>query len=208
MRGAENERAAMNVMHGPLARLFFWVAMRDRMFQLRVCRDSHGLRTRVQQVAPRAGALGLALLSLVGLNGCHFSRPSDGPASFLDNAQFMEAWKTYLHCRSSTEPDEIRADLQRLNRATNSHAVSLQNHSSVLLLPAAMRSLIATLPSRVAVDPHAMAAACALHGGHVAQTAGQPELSVELLTEVVTAHEGSAYGYYAVQAGHRLKRIE
>jgi len=53
-----------------------------------------------------------------------------------------------------------------------------------------------------------MAAACALHGGHVAQTAGQPELSVELLTEVVTAHEGSAYGYYAVQAGHRLKRIE
>lgn len=71
-----------------------------------------------------------------------------------------------------------------------------------------MRSLIATLPSRVAVDPQAMAAACALHGGHVAQTAGQPDLSVELLTDVVTAQEGSAYAYQAVQAGLRLKRDE
>ncbi|MEK6804086.1 MAG: hypothetical protein AABZ34_15690 [Nitrospirota bacterium] len=120
----------------------------------------------------------------------------------------MDTWKTYLHCRSSTEPDEIRADLQRLNRVTSSHAVSLQNHSSVLLLPAAMRSLIAALPSRVAVDPHAMSVACALHGGEVAQAAGQPGLSVALLTAVVAAQQGAVNAYYAVEAHQRLKRME
>lgn len=199
----------MNTTHVLSASPFFRIARWGRcMARMRMCHDNRVLTTRVQHVASRTGALALILLSLVGLSGCHFSRPLDRPASVLNNAQFMDAWKTYLHCRSSIEPDEIRADLQQLSRVTSTHAASMQNHSSVLLLPAAMRSLIAPLPSRVAVDPHAMAAACALHGGHVAHAAGQSELSVELLTGVVRAHEGSAYAYYAVQASHRLKRME
>lgn len=107
----------MNVTHVPPFGLFFRMARCGRrMFHVRMYHRGHGLTTRMQHVAPRAGALALALLSLVGLSGCHFSRPSDRPASFLDNAQFMEAWKTYLHCGSSTEPAEIRVDLQRLNQ--------------------------------------------------------------------------------------------
>ncbi|MCC2640764.1 MAG: exported protein of unknown function [Nitrospira sp.] len=199
----------MNLTQRPLARLFFGLAMNGRLkFHQGMCRDSDSLTTRVQRVAPRMGALGLAFLSIVGISGCQVSRPPDVPASVLDNAQFMEAWKTYLHCRSSRELGEIRADLERLNRVTSSHALSLRNHPSVLLLPAAMRSLIATLPSRVAVDPQAMTAACARHGGHVAHTAGQPELSEELLAGVPEAQEESAYGDYIVRAGHRLKRMD
>ena len=120
----------------------------------------------------------------------------------------METWNTYLHCRASAEPDEIRADLQRLNIVSSRHAESLHNHSSILLLPVAMRSLVATPLSRVAVDPHAMAAACGLHGGHVAQAAGQPLVSEELLTDVVEADEGSASAYYTVQVVHGLKRVK
>ena len=118
----------------------------------------------------------------------------------------MDSWKTYLHCRASVELEDIRSDLQHLNRVAQ--AVSMPNHASVLLLPAAVRAVIATLPSRLAVDPHAMSVACALHGGDVAQSAGQPGLSVALLTAVVVAQQGAVNAYYAVEAHQRLKGME
>lgn len=177
------------------------------LFHGRPCGDSRGLSPEICDPLFRAGAARLVLLiSLVGLTGCHTTWPFDRPASFLDSAQFIDTWKTYLHCRSSVEPEEIRADLQQLNRVA--HAVSMPNHPSVLVLPAAVRTLIATLPSRLAVDPHAMSVACALHGGDVAQAAGQPGLSVALLTAVVVAQQGAVNAYYAVEAHQRLKRME
>ncbi len=197
--------SAMRVQ--PIA-LFFRLVMRSRhLFCRRLCRVSHGLSAELRGSTPRAGAVGLVfLMSLAGLGGCHMSGPFDRPASSLDNAQFMEAWKTYLHCRSSVELEEIQADLQQLNRVA--HAVSMRNHASIRVLPASVRTLIAMLPSRLAVDPQAMSAACALHGGHVAHAAGQPELSVELLTAVVAAQQGTAYAYDAIEAHHRLKRMK
>ena len=150
----------------------------------------------------RMRMLGLVLLSVAGLGGCHTS------TSFLDNNQFMEAWKTYLHCRASAEPDEIGADLRRLRTVSSRHAQSLHNHSFLLLLPVAMRSLVATLPSRVAVDPHAMTVACALHGGHVAQSAGRPELTVELFNTVLEAQRGASYTYYAAEVRRKFHRME
>ena len=154
----------------------------------------------------RAGVVGFLLLTgITGLSGCHFSWPFERPAPSLDDAQFMAAWKTYLHCRSSTEPDEIHSDLRQLKRVA--HAVTIQDQASVLL-PVAIQSLLAALPSRLAVDPEAMVVACALHGGHVAQAAGQPELSVELFTTVVAAQKDAASTPYAVEAGRRLNGME
>jgi hypothetical protein len=114
-------------------------------------------------------------------------------------------WKTYLHCRSNTEPDEIHADLHRLNHVA--HMVSVQNQASVFL-PVAIRSLIAAPPSRLAVDPKTMAVACALHSGHVAQSAGQLQLAVELFTAVVAAQEGGAPVYYVGEASRMLEYLE
>ncbi|HLZ33352.1 MAG TPA: hypothetical protein VKP13_04990 [Nitrospira sp.] len=131
----------------------------------------------------------LLLTSIVGLGGCHISWPFEHPAPPLNNAQFMAAWKTYLHCRSSIEPDEIRSDLHRLKRVT--HTVTVHNQVSDVL-PAAIRFLIAAPPSRLAVDPDAMVVACARHGSHVAQSAGQPELSVEVFPAVVAEQKGAA----------------
>ena len=197
----------MNVMKLPSAKLLFRIALRGRrIFHIRWCHESYGLPAEVHGAASRAGTVGLLLLlSVIGLSGCHISWPFDRPASLLDSTQFMETWKTYRHCRSSLEPEEIRADLEQLTRVAQ--AVSMPNHASVLLLPAAVRTLIARLPSRLAVDPHAMVMACALHGGEVAQAAGQPGLSVALLTAVVAAQQG-AHSYYSVEAHHRLKRME
>lgn len=185
---------------------FFRIAIPGRRrVQTRACRERHGFVTMVKEVAPRVGTLSLALLSIIGLNGCHTSWLFDRPAALLDSAQFMTTWKVYLHCRSSVELEDIRADLQELNRVA--HAVSAKNHPSVLVLPAPIRTLISTLPSRLAVDPQAMSAACASHGRDLTQTADQRELSVEWLTEVA-AQEGWVGSHYAVQAGPRLKRME
>jgi hypothetical protein len=164
--------------------------------------DRQRLSLERRSYSTPARMLGLLLLSVAGLGGCHTS------ASFLDNSQFMEAWKTYLHCRASGEPDEIGADLQRLRTVSSRHAQSLQNHSSLVVLPVAMRSLVAMLPSRVAVDPHAMTVACALHGDHVAQSAGRPELAVELFGTVWEAQRGASYAYDAAEIRRKFHPIE
>ena len=144
-------------------------------------------------------------MSIVGFSGCHSSWPFDSSAPLLENAQFMDIWETYLHCRSSTEPDEIRADLQRLNIVART--VATQNEPSALL-PAGLRSRITAPPSRLAVDPRSMAVSCALHGREVAQSAGQPELNAELSTAVGSEQAGSAYASYEVESYRRPQRIE
>lgn len=193
-------------MQMPLASPFFRIVISGcRTVRVRMHQDKHGSVTAAHKRARRVGALGLAFLGMLGLNGCHTLWPFDRQAALLDSAQFMTAWKVYLHCRSSIELEDIRADLQQLNRVVR--AVSPRNHATVLLFPAPIRTLIAALPSRLAVDPQAMSAACALHGSHVAKTAGQPELGVEWLTEVA-AREGWAASHYAAQAGRQLKHLE
>lgn len=191
----------------PIA-LYVRLVMHGRyLFRGRPCRNSRGLSPEICASLFRAGAVWLVLLiSIVGLSGCHITWPFDRPAAFLDSAQFMDTWKTYLHCRSSVEPEEIRADLRQLNRVAQ--AVSMPNHPSILVLPAAVRTLIATLPSRLAVDPDAMSVACALHGGAVAQAAGQPGLSVVLLTAVAAAKQGGANDYSVVEVHQKLKGMD
>lgn len=159
-----------------------------------------------QGIRYRAGILGLLfLMNWGGLSGCNIPWLLTGSAPLLDNSRFMSAWRTYVHCRSSTEPDEIRADLQQLTQLAQ--AETMQNHAP-RRLPAAVRSLIAALPSRLAVAPQSMVAACALHGGHVAQSAGQPDFSEELLNRVAETQHEPASAYYAVEASRRLKRMK
>lgn len=178
-----------------------------RVFRGRLCRDRRGLSLEMCGSPFRAVAVRLVFfISIVGVSGCQIWSPFGRPASLLDSAKFMDTWKTYLHCRSSVEPEEIRSDLHRLNRVAQ--AVSMPNHATVLLLPASVRALISTLPSRLAVDPHAMSVACALHGSEVARAAGQPGLSVALLTAVVAAQQGAVTTYYADEAHQRLTSME
>ncbi len=152
----------------------------------------------------RFGLRGLLFItSIAALNGCHNPWPFAGPNAYLDNAQFMHAWETYLHCRSTSEPEEIRTDLRRLSAVA--HKVTTQDRLSPVL-PEAIRMLVTKPPSRLAVDPQEMMAACALHGGEVAQVAGQPELAVELLTLVVAAQKGGAYAPHPADAGRMFIR--
>lgn len=148
-------------------------------------------------------AVPLLLMSLFGLSGCQGQWFVDASDPVIDNTRFMNAWETYRHCSSSSEPDEIWTDLQELRRLAQ--AVMLQTQPSAHL-PAAIRSWMDALPSRLAVDPNAMTAACALHGARIAQFAGRSELSVELFTAAGTAQEGLSYVRYAGGPNRILKR--
>ena len=94
----------------------------------------------------------------------------------------MDAWKTYLHCRSSDNPDEIRFDVYQLKHLANT---LISSYQAPRVLPSRIRSLFAPLPSRLAVDPREMVIACALHGGQVAESAGRADLSRELFSSVI-----------------------
>jgi hypothetical protein len=143
----------------------------------------------------------LFFMGIVSLVGCHNPWPFAGSNSYLDNAQFMQAWETYLHCRSSSEPDEIRTDLHQLS--VIARTVTTLSRPSVVL-PAAIQALVTKPPSRLAVDPHAMMMACALHGGETAQFAGRPELAVELFTVVLAAQREEAPVHYPADVGRAL----
>lgn len=126
----------------------------------------------------------LFLISTVGLTGCHITWPWLAAGPVVDNAGFMNMWKTYQHCRASSEPVEIRADVEQLHHAAQKVIGQPQASS---FLPAAIWPFLSPLPSRLAVDPYAMTVACAVHGSEVARTAGQPEMERELLMTVVAA---------------------
>ena len=148
---------------------------------------------------------GLLLLLVVGLGGCQASWSFDRPAGLIDHAEFKNVWKTYGHCRSSSDPDEIQVDARYLDRA----AYVMESKSpSPLVLPRVMQHLVSKLPSRLAVDLQAMALDCALHGGQVARAAGRIQMAEELFTVVVARGDEEAYGYYVLEAGRGLEHLE
>ncbi len=147
----------------------------------------------------RLGTVGLLCGTiLIGFSACHGSWPFTGSTVLLNNSQFMEGWATYLHCRSSEEPDDIRSDVQQLTRIA--YAVATQSRQSDFL-PVSMRALVMTPPIRLAVDPHAMMVACAQHGGEMAQRVGRPELAVELFSVVLAALRERVSVYRPIDIG-------
>jgi hypothetical protein len=132
----------------------------------------------------RALTVGMTVLLIWWLwlqSGCQMFA-SEKQFSPLQQAHFMDAWKTYLHCRASDKPDDIRFDVYQLKELANKLSATNQAPG---VLPSRIRSLFAPLPSRLAVEPREMVVACALHGGQVAESAGRLDLSRELFNSVV-----------------------
>lgn len=150
--------------------------------------------------------LRLALLVMtVGLAGC----PATGalmnqPASH-DTAQLMDLWRIFTHCRSSTDPDEMRNDAQRLDRAA--HVITRHMRASFVVLDA-MPSALPKPSSRLAVDPTALAVACTLYAGQAAQSLGQVLLATEMFRSLLATGSDREYAYYVRQASRGLEQME
>ena len=148
-------------------------------------------------------ALGLLCMTLL-LDGCQASRPSN-TSGVSDHETFMNLWRIYNHCRSSTDPDAMLTDSRRLNRAVGTLTIG-ETVPVFLLEP--IQHLIPEPPSRLAADPKAMAAACTLYTGEAARTAGRNQMASEMFRSVIFTHSQAEYTYYVDQARLALVQME
>lgn len=147
----------------------------------------------------------LLLMTTVGVGGCSLLWPLDRPATSVSHVEFMSLWKTYAHCRSGSDPDEMRADAEQLDRAAR--AVTLKTQASTFL-PDIMRNLVSDLPSRLAVDPRAMLVACTLSAGQAAQSVGRLRLAEAMFNSIITTQSEPEYASYVLQASRGLEQLE
>jgi hypothetical protein len=123
----------------------------------------------------------------------------------LSDDHFGQLWRVYSHCHSSIETDEMREDMQYLSQALHRMSVTTNRHS---FLPQSVQRLIEEPPSRLSVDPGAMAVACALRAGVAVQTEGRTQLAAELFGFVLSKDQEAPYTYYVIQARLGLAEMQ
>ncbi len=137
------------------------------------------------------------------LGGCQGMQSAQTKGS-LENAGFMATLGTYRHCQAGTDVDSMRADLTHLLLA----AEEQESASSFSLpVPDFMKAMMDKPAPRLAADPNAMAAACALSIGQVALVTERMDLASEMFQSVITNHSEPEYAYYVDQARIGLDHV-
>lgn len=137
------------------------------------------------------------------LSGCQ-SVPPVNTAAPLDNAGFMTVWNAYRHCQAGTNVDVMRADMKQLSRVASAQESADTRPTS---LPDFMERMVAQPTSRLAADPKAMAAACALFTGHAALRAERMDVATEMFRTVLQNHPQPEYAYYVDQARAGMEQV-
>lgn len=144
----------------------------------------------------------LVLILPMAIGGCDPSRQSSKP-SLTDNGRFMDMWGIYTHCSQSEDLDAMRIDAQRL-----SLAVDVMDPAADPI-PAESEELAPMEPSvRLSADPAAMAAACTLRAGQVAQGMGRLSFARQMFQMIVTNFPQPRYRYYVAQAREGLESLD
>jgi hypothetical protein len=144
----------------------------------------------------------LVLILPMAISGCDTSRQSSNP-SLTDNGRFMDMWRIYTHCSQSEDLDAMRVDAQRL-----SLAVDVMDPAADPIPPES-EELASMEPSvRLSADPAAMAAACALRAGQVAQGMGRLSFARQMFQMIVTNFPQPRYRYYVAQAREGLESLD
>jgi hypothetical protein len=143
----------------------------------------------------------LVLILPMAISGCDTSRQSSR-SSPSDNGRFMDMWGIYTHCSQSEDLDAMRVDAQRL-----SLAIDVMDPVPDPMPPESEELAPMSPTGRLSVDPAEMAAACALHAGHVAQEMGRLSFAREMFQMIVANFPQPRYRYYAAQAREGLERL-
>ncbi len=122
-----------------------------------------------------------------------------------DNVRFMDVWSTYTNCLSAEDIQVAMLDSSKLREVSR---IQTTRSSLETILPTSLKNMVTQPGSRLAVDVHAMAAACSLHAGDLALSAGEPDLARDQFREVLHSHTESDYSYYTAQARERLTQLE
>ncbi|HEX2055122.1 MAG TPA: hypothetical protein VHF07_01435 [Nitrospiraceae bacterium] len=144
--------------------------------------------------------IALAVLGLVW-GGCQHDAAV--PQRTGHEASFSELWDTYRHCQKSQDPQEMKVDALHLDQTVQ----KLGDEKNALLVPDTLEQLVLDRPTRLAVDPKAMAASCALLAGYQARETGKPQLAAEMFGHILSNYSINRYRYYVMQAYHGLKGI-
>lgn len=150
----------------------------------------------------RVGLLAIVITALSAI-GCQ-SNPATTSVRY-DNVRFMDVWSTYTHCLSSEEIQTALLDSSKLREVSLSQALRspLEN-----ILPTKLKNMMTQPASRLAVDVHAMAAACSLHAGNLAMSVGEHDLARNQFKQILDNQTHAEYSYYASQARAQLSRLE
>ena len=134
----------------------------------------------------------LALILPIAIAGCGPSRSSSKPLS-TDNGRFMDMLTVYTHCIGTEDSESMRVDAHVLSRA-----VDVLDSAADPRIDQAVR---------LSADPAAMAAACALRAGRVAQGKGDLSSAREMFQMIVTHFPQPRYAYYTDQARQGLEQL-
>lgn len=145
-------------------------------------------------------AILVAALSVVGCQ----SNPATTSVRY-DDVRFMDVWSTYTHCLSSDQTQSALLDSHKLREVSQSQALRSPLDD---FLPTKLKSMVTQPAARLAVDVHAMAAACSLHAGNLAVAVGEHDLARNEFRQVLENQTQSDYSYYASQARERLSYLD
>jgi hypothetical protein len=135
------------------------------------------------------------ILGSMLLAGCQTTPPTV-KSSYLDNAAFMNLWRTYRDCESGIDLESMQVAARRLNQVARNPSLL---KPAAVPLPKAIQHWVSDPPIRLAVDPKSMAAACSLYTGQAALVAGRHDLAHEMFSAIL-AESDSPSSYYAEQA--------
>ena len=144
----------------------------------------------------------LVLILPLAISGCDRNRPSSTPL-LTDNGRFMDTWGIYTHCSRSGDLDAMRVDAQRLKLAGN-----MTDSAGNPISPESEEPASSGPNVRLSADPSAMAAACALRAGQIAQERGRRSFAREMFQMIVTNFPQPRYRYYVTQAREGLERLD
>jgi hypothetical protein len=127
------------------------------------------------------------------LIGCRYADLRSG-TEVTNATSFTDLWKTYTDCQTNDDPQMLIIDALQLNQASQIDQPDLP----ALLKP--VKPLVSPPPSRLAVDPKAMASDCALRAAQAALTIGWNDVAIVLYQSVLPHSAGSEDNYYVRQA--------
>lgn len=134
----------------------------------------------------------------VGLAGSDSTHP-------LDNGHFMDLWKTYSQCQTTNDLQTLQDESTQLSHAAYSDRAA---SGFVLPLPEKIERLVVRPQTRLAVDLKAMALACTLRAGQIAQQVGRNDVAQEMYKSILASEGDATYAYYRAQAKAGLAEVE
>jgi len=138
-----------------------------------------------------------------GLNACQ-STSVTRQDSIHPSPSVMELWTTYSECQATQDLLTLEQSARVLIHAANENGDPLL---SSIPVPSLIRNQVEKAPSRVSVDPRALAASCSLLAGNRALVSGQNSLALKMFSLVIK-YSSDDYPYYTNQAKLGIQKAQ